>query len=131
MHPDLTAVAPVSNVDRGVGVLLADLRHGYGQVHALNGLTLELAPDELVALLGPSGCGKTTALRVLAGLEDVDSGRVEVDGLDITTLPANKRDLGMVIQAYSHCPHRAARQKHRVRASAAPRVPNPATCQGR
>jgi len=112
MHPNLTAVAPVSNVDRAVGVLLADLRHSYGQVHALNGLTLDLAPGELVALLEPSGCGK-------------------IDGVDITMLPANKRDMGMLFQAYSLCPHMAARQKHRVRASAAPRAPNPAACQGR
>ena len=59
---------------------------------------------------GPSGCGKTTALRCLAGLEDPDSGTVEVGGHDLTRVPANKRDMGMVFQAYSLFPHMTARQ---------------------
>jgi putative spermidine/putrescine transport system ATP-binding protein len=74
-------------------------------VAALDGLDLELAPGELVALLGPSGCGKTTALRVLAGLEEADSGQVVVGDRDITRVPANRRDMGMVFQAYSLFPH--------------------------
>ena len=61
-----------------------------------------------MALLGPSGCGKTTALRILAGLEDADSGRVLVGGKDITNVPANRRDMGMVFQAYSLFPHLTA-----------------------
>ncbi len=60
---------------------------------------------ELVALLGPSGCGKTTALRILAGLDQATSGTVEVGGRDLTHVPANKRDMGMVFQAYSLFPH--------------------------
>ena len=94
----------------GVAVSLVDLRRSYGQIHALDGLTLDIAPGEFVALLGPSGCGKTTALRVLAGLEDADSGRVEVDGKDITAVPTSARDMGMVFQAYSLFPHMTARQ---------------------
>jgi putative spermidine/putrescine transport system ATP-binding protein len=94
----------------GVAVTLVDLRRSYGQIHALDGLTLDIAPGELVALLGPSGCGKTTALRVLAGLEDADSGRVEVGGKDITSVPTSARDMGMVFQAYSLFPHMTARQ---------------------
>jgi putative spermidine/putrescine transport system ATP-binding protein len=94
----------------GVAVRLEDLRRRFGAVQALDGLDLELAPGEMVALLGPSGCGKTTALRVLAGLEDADSGRVRLDGRDITTVAANKRDMGMVFQAYSLFPHLTARQ---------------------
>jgi putative spermidine/putrescine transport system ATP-binding protein len=95
---------------QGVAVRLSELRRAYGDVRALDGLDLDLAPGELVALLGPSGCGKTTALRVLAGLEDADSGRVLVDGKDITGVPANRRDMGMVFQAYSLFPHLTARE---------------------
>ena len=91
--------------EAGLAVELTDLTRVYGSVKALDGLTLHLAPGELVALLGPSGCGKTTALRILAGLDQPTSGRVEVGGKDLTRVPANKRDMGMVFQAYSLFPH--------------------------
>jgi putative spermidine/putrescine transport system ATP-binding protein len=84
-----------------VEVRLESLQRSYSGVKALDG-------GELVALLGPSGCGKTTALRLLAGLEDADGGRVVVDGRDVTTVPASKRDMGMVFQAYSLFPHMTA-----------------------
>jgi putative spermidine/putrescine transport system ATP-binding protein len=95
---------------RGTPVQLTDLRRSYGGVAALDGLTLHMAPGEFVALLGPSGCGKTTALRCLAGLEDPDSGTIVVGGNDLTKVPTNKRDMGMVFQAYSLFPHMTARQ---------------------
>jgi len=97
--------APLLN---SVAVHLEGLSRRFGNVQALDGLDLDLDPGELVALLGPSGCGKTTALRILAGLEDPDSGRVVVDGRDITNMPANRRDMGMVFQAYSLFPHLTA-----------------------
>jgi putative spermidine/putrescine transport system ATP-binding protein len=96
--------------DRGTAVRLTELRRVYGGVAALDGFTLHIEPGEFVALLGPSGCGKTTALRCLAGLEDPDSGSVEVGGRDLTRVPTNKRDMGMVFQAYSLFPHMTARQ---------------------
>jgi putative spermidine/putrescine transport system ATP-binding protein len=94
----------------GVEVRLEDLRRSYAGVTALNGLSLTLAPGEMVALLGPSGCGKTTAMRLVAGLEEANSGRVMFGGRDVTGLPASKRDVGMVFQAYSLFPHMTAGQ---------------------
>lgn len=102
-----TTTAPAVQV-KGTAVHLDHLTRTYGPVRALDDLELELAPGEMVVLLGPSGCGKTTALRALAGLEDVDSGRVVVGGKDVTELPTNKRDMGMVFQAYSLFPHLSA-----------------------
>ena len=80
----------------GIAVELNDLTRVYGAVKALDGLNLHIEPGELVALLGPSGCGKTTALRILAGLDQATSGTVLVDGRDVSEVPANKRDMGMV-----------------------------------
>jgi putative spermidine/putrescine transport system ATP-binding protein len=102
--------APAASPRAGVQVQLVDLRRRFGEVSALDGLSLDLAPGEFVALLGPSGCGKTTALRSLAGLERLDSGRVLLDGRDITHTPASRRDMGMVFQAYSLFPHLTAHE---------------------
>jgi putative spermidine/putrescine transport system ATP-binding protein len=79
-------------------------RH-FGQVTALAGLDLAIDKGELIALLGPSGCGKTTALRILAGFDRPDAGTVFVDDVDVTYVPPNKRDMGMVFQAYSLFPN--------------------------
>jgi putative spermidine/putrescine transport system ATP-binding protein len=92
----------------GAPVALHDLCRSFGAVRALDGLSLDIAPGELVALLGPSGCGKTTALRILAGFEYADTGTVSVDGQEISRVPAAKRDMGMVFQSYSLFPNMSA-----------------------
>jgi len=84
------------------------LQRNFGDVAALDGFNLQIQKGELVALLGPSGCGKTTALRLLAGLDMPDGGKISVDGKDITNIPANKREMGMVFQAYSLFPNLTA-----------------------
>ena len=89
----------------GLAVEMTGLRRTYGEVRALDGLDLHMEPGEMVVLLGPSGCGKTTVLRILAGLERQDAGTITVGGRDLTDVPANKRDMGMVFQAYSLFPH--------------------------
>jgi putative spermidine/putrescine transport system ATP-binding protein len=100
--------APRPARDGGARVSLQNLSRHFGQTRALDGLTLEIEPGELVALLGPSGCGKTTALRILAGFETADSGAVTVDGRDVSGVPAAKRDMGMVFQSYSLFPNMPA-----------------------
>ena len=93
---------------RGTSVRLQDLTRSFGATRALDGLSIEMAPGELVALLGPSGCGKTTALRIVAGFEIADTGSVLVDGKDVSSVPAAKRDMGMVFQSYSLFPNMSA-----------------------
>ncbi len=92
----------------GVAVEMLNLRRAFGGVKALDGFSIKVEPGELIALLGPSGSGKTTALRVLAGLEAADYGKIIVDNRDVTHLPAHRRDMGMVFQAYSLFPNMTA-----------------------
>jgi putative spermidine/putrescine transport system ATP-binding protein len=89
-------------------VQLRGLRRQFGDVVALDSLDLDVASGEFVSLLGPSGCGKTTALRIIAGFEWPDAGEVLVDGRDVLGLTANKRNMGMVFQAYSLFPNMTA-----------------------
>lgn len=75
------------------------------RVPAVESLSLEVGADELVAIVGPSGCGKTTLLRLVAGLEAVDSGTIALGGRDATSLPAERRDVAMVFQSGALMPH--------------------------
>lgn len=94
----------------GVQMLGVDKIYPGSNVKALNDFNLEIKPGEMVVLLGGSGCGKSTVLRSLAGLEDIQAGRILVGGQDVTGVPVNKRDMAMVFQAYSLFPHMTALQ---------------------
>jgi putative spermidine/putrescine transport system ATP-binding protein len=89
-------------------VSLTDLTLSYGQTVAVPNLNLDIVEGELIALLGPSGCGKTTTMRAIAGLLTPASGRIVIDGVDVTRTPANKRGIGLVFQSYALFPHLSA-----------------------
>ncbi len=80
-------------------------REGQGEVRAVNDVSLTISAGEFVTLLGPSGCGKTTTLRLIAGFELPTSGRILLDGKDISMQPPNKRDMSLVFQSYALFPH--------------------------
>jgi spermidine/putrescine ABC transporter ATP-binding subunit len=86
-------------------VVLQGVGKRYGSVTALEALDLVVEEGECVTLLGPSGCGKTTTLRLLAGFIEPTAGRIFMDGHDVTRLPPQKRDIGMVFQDYALFPH--------------------------
>lgn len=95
----------LAEAGEGTRVQFQGIEKSYGSNRVLHGVDLDIAPGEFVSLLGPSGCGKTTALRVLAGLESADGGAVLLGGQDVSRIPTNKRDIGMVFQSYSLFPH--------------------------
>jgi iron(III) transport system ATP-binding protein len=76
-----------------------------GEVYAARDVCLDVAPGEFLTLLGPSGCGKTTTLRMIAGFETPDAGRIAFGGQDVTSVPANQRGIGFVFQNYALFPH--------------------------
>ncbi len=76
-----------------------------GEIYAARDVSLDVRPGEFLTLLGPSGCGKTTTLRMIAGYEMPDAGRIRFDGQDVTDLPANRRNIGFVFQNYALFPH--------------------------
>ncbi|HEX8010722.1 MAG TPA: ABC transporter ATP-binding protein [Casimicrobiaceae bacterium] len=76
-----------------------------GEIYAARDVRLDVKPGEFLTLLGPSGCGKTTTLRIIAGFETPDAGRIRFDGQDVTDLPANLRNIGFVFQNYALFPH--------------------------
>src|SRR4029079_8967482 len=82
----------------------------FGDVRAVDNVTLEIPAWEFFSMLGPSGCGKTTTLRVIAGFEEPDSGRVLLDGEDVTWVSPKKRNVNMVFQDYALFPHMTVAQ---------------------
>jgi ABC-type Fe3+/spermidine/putrescine transport system ATPase subunit len=89
---------------------LENLTRRFGEVVAVDGVSLEVAQGEFLTLLGPSGCGKTTTLRMIAGFETPTSGRITLGGRDVTTLKPQQRDVGMVFQNYALFPHLDVRE---------------------
>jgi putative spermidine/putrescine transport system ATP-binding protein len=86
-------------------IVLTELRKNFGEVAAVAGVNLEIADGEFFAMLGPSGSGKTTVLRLIAGFEIPDSGRIEIAGEDVSSTPPFNRDVNTVFQDYALFPH--------------------------
>ena len=83
---------------------------------AVNGATFSIHAGEFFSMLGPSGCGKTTTLRMIAGFETPDAGRILLEGRDVSHVPPAQRNVNMVFQAYGLFPHMTVAREHRVRA---------------
>jgi multiple sugar transport system ATP-binding protein len=77
----------------------------FGEHRAIKGIDLAIEPGEFIVFVGPSGCGKSTLLRLIAGLEQINGGKLSLEGRDITHLPSSQRDLAMVFQSYALYPH--------------------------
>ena len=90
---------------KNANVVLENVTKKYGDVTAVDDLTLDIKAGELVTLLGPSGCGKTTMLRMVAGLEEASSGTILINNKDVTDLSATYRNVAMVFQSYALFPH--------------------------
>lgn len=90
-----------------------ELKHvtkAFSDANVVHDFSLDIEKGSLVSFLGPSGCGKTTTLRMIAGFEQLDEGTIQLDGGDITSVPPNRRDIGMVFQAYALFPNKTVRE---------------------
>ena len=87
------------------GIKVENLKKHWGDFKAVDDVSFETDRAEFIALLGPSGCGKSTTLRLIAGLEEASSGRILIEGQDVTSVPASRRKLAMVFQSYALFPH--------------------------
>jgi sulfate transport system ATP-binding protein len=88
-----------------MSIKVSNVSKAFGDFHALVDVSVEIEPGHLTAVLGPSGGGKSTLLRIIAGLETADSGHVEIDGVDVTNVPARQRGIGFVFQHYAAFTH--------------------------
>ena len=90
-------------------IQLKDVRKDFGAVSIINGVDLNIEDGEFAVFVGPSGCGKSTLLRLIAGLEDITSGQILIDGKDVTNVGPAQRGLAMVFQSYALYPHMSVR----------------------
>ena len=88
-----------------MSISVTNVTKRFGDFVALDDVSVDIPTGELTALLGPSGGGKSTLLRIIAGLESADSGTVEIEGVEATHLPAQKRNVGFVFQHYAAFKH--------------------------
>ena len=91
-------------------IKLKNVTKSFGETEVIPPIDLEINDGEFLVFVGPSGCGKSTLLRLIAGLEDVTGGQIEIDGLDATAIPPAKRGLAMVFQSYALYPHMSVRK---------------------
>ncbi len=91
--------------DTDAAIRVRDVTKHYGDLPAVDGVSLTIAEGEFFTMLGPSGCGKTTTLRIIGGFERPDRGRIELRGEDVTDVPPNRRNVHMVFQSYALFPH--------------------------
>jgi putative spermidine/putrescine transport system ATP-binding protein len=95
----------MSDAKPAIGIRLQAIAKSYGRQAVLHDLALDVVPGEFISMLGPSGSGKTTILKIIAGFEDPDRGRVFLDDRDMTGVPPERRNIGVVFQNYSLFPH--------------------------
>ncbi|WP_348526445.1 sn-glycerol-3-phosphate ABC transporter ATP-binding protein UgpC, partial [Mesorhizobium sp.] len=91
-------------------VSLKKLTKRYGNMEIVHGIDLDIADREFIALVGPSGCGKSTTLRMIAGLEDISGGNIDIGGRVVNDLPPRSRNISMVFQSYALYPHMTVRE---------------------
>jgi len=98
------------SVKSQTGVVLSDIRKNFGSLEVIHGIDLKIDEGSFVVFVGPSGCGKSTLLRMIAGLEEVTDGEIEIKGRNVTDLDPSDRGIAMVFQSYALYPHMSVRE---------------------
>ena len=122
---------PALKTDSNTFLEVKNVTKTFGDFVALEDVSIDVYPGELVCILGPSGCGKTTLLRVIAGLEEQNVGRIVLQGKDISKKPTSERECGIVFQSYALFPNLTAIQNvsYGLRASTFKKADHPARTQ--